>query len=705
MKKKLIKLFKDNPRTAFKNKEIAKKLRIETPEEYSSLKSTLHKLLDEEFLFRKGKRYQLYQFPDSNKIIGTLQIHPEGYGFVIPNKNKLGGIFILERNIGAAFDGDKVEVVLFAKHKGKSLEGQIIKILERSKTEVSGTLQKAKSFYFIRPDNYNSQRDIYIDKSNLGEAKVGDKVVVGNIEWKTSMLNPEGTVLSLLGKEGTVDTDKSSIARQFNLPLLFNSKVMDEAEKAEVNVSDEELKYRLDFRKENVFTIDPVDAKDFDDALSVSALANGNLKIGVHIADVSHYVQKDSALDKQAELRGNSVYLVGSVIPMLPEKLSNGICSLVPGEDRLTFSVVFEMKETGEVIDYKISKSVIKSKRRFTYEEVQEIIENGSGDFSDEILLLDRVAKNLRKGRIEEGSIEFFTPEIVFELDETGKPVAVKKKEIKSSNMLVEEFMLLANKTVAQHFSVPKKSGRKKIIYRIHDKPENEKIQEFARFVKSLGYQFKVGSFSNSKEIQKLIVQVKNSEEEAVVNELAIRSMAKAVYSTKNIGHFGLGFKYYTHFTSPIRRYSDLLVHRLVHSYLAKKDGINYSVDLLSKICDHISKCERNAIDAERLSVKMKQAVFLKDKIGEEFHAVISGVAHFGIFVELTDILAEGLIRVRDLEGDFYVYDEKKYSLIGRRTKKSYRLGDKLLVRLIRVDLEKLELDFITIEQSGKKYD
>ena len=270
--------------------------------------------------------------------------------------------------------------------------------------------------------------------------------------------------------------------------------------------------------------------------------------------------------------------------------------------------------------------------------------------------------------------------------------------------MLVEEFMLLANKTIAQHFSAPKKSARKKIIYRVHDKPEEEKIQEFTRFIKSLGYQFNTGSFSNSKEIQKLIVQVKNSEEEAVVNELAIRSMAKAVYSTKNIGHFGLGFKYYTHFTSPIRRYSDLLIHRLVFSYISKKNGVNYTVDQLSKICDHISKCERNAIDAERLSVKMKQAVFLKDKIGEEFHAVISGVAHFGVFVELTDILAEGLIRVRDLEGDFYVYDEKKYSLIGRHTKKTYRLGDKLLVRLIRVDLEKLELDFIIIEQSGKKY-
>ena len=703
MKKKLVKFFKANPHTAFKNKEIAKRLKVETPEDYALLKSIIHNLFEEEFLFKKGKRYQLNQFPESNKITGVLQLHPDGYGFVIPRNKKLEDVFIAERNISTAFDGDTVEVVLFAKQKRKRLEGQIINILERKKSEVTGTLQKSKSFYFIHPDNFYMQRDVYIDKSNLADAKVGDKVVVGNIEWKTSMLNPEGSVLSVLGKEGTIDADKSSIAKQFNLPLTFNRKVNDEAEKTKLEISDEELSKRLDFREENVFTIDPVDAKDFDDALSVKKLHNGNLKIGVHIADVSHYVQKDSALDKQAELRGNSVYLVGAVIPMLPEKLSNGICSLVPDEDRLTFSVIFEMKETGEVINYKISKSVIKSKRRFTYEEVQEIIEKGKGEFADEITLLNMIAQNLRKTRIEEGSIEFFTPEIVFELDEKSKPIAVKRKEIKNSNMLVEEFMLLANKTVAQHFAAPKKSGRKKIIYRVHDKPEDEKIQEFTRFVKSLGYQFKSGSFSNSREIQKLIEQVKGSEEESVVNELAIRSMAKAVYATKNIGHFGLGFKYYTHFTSPIRRYSDLLVHRLIFSYINKqKSGTYYTVDQLSKICDHISKCERNAIEAERLSVKMKQAIFLKDKIGEEFHAVISGVAHFGIFVELTDILAEGLIRVKDLEGDFYVYDEKKYSLIGRRTKKRYRLGDKLLVKLIRVDLEKLELDFITLEESGK---
>lgn len=702
MKKKLIKFFKENPGAAFRHKDIAKKLKIETPSDYSSLKATLHKLFEEEFLFKKGKRFQLNQFPESNKLTGVLRIHPDGYGFVVPQKKKLGDVFISARNISAAFDGDTVEVVLFAKHKGKNLEGQIIKIVERRKTELTGTIQKSNSFYFIRPDNFNHQRDIYIDESNLGKAKVGDKVVVGNIEWTTSMLNPEGIVLSILGKEGTIDADKSTIARQFNLPLSFSRKVLDEAEKIVIDINDEVLKNRLDFRNENVFTIDPVDAKDFDDALSVNHLENGNLKVGVHIADVSHYVPKGSALDKQAELRGNSVYLVGTVIPMLPEKLSNEICSLVPNEDRLTFSVVFELTNEAELIDYKITKSIIRSKRRFTYEEVQEIIDNDSGEFSNEIILLNQLAQKLRKARIQEGSIEFFTPEIVFELDETGKPVAVKKKEIKNSNMLVEEFMLLTNKIIAQHFSAPKKSDRKKIIYRVHDRPEAEKIQEFVRFVKSLGYEFKGNSFTNSKEIQRLIVQVRNSEEEAVVNELAIRSMAKAVYSTKNIGHFGLGFKYYTHFTSPIRRYSDLLIHRLVYAYLNKVNGINYTVDQLTEICDHISKCERNAIDAERLSVKMKQTLFLKDKVGEEFHAVISGIAHFGIFVELTDILAEGLIRVRDLEGDFYVYDEKKYSLIGRRTKKTYRLGDKLSVKLIRVDLEKLELDFLIIEPSGR---
>ena len=698
MKKKVVGLFKNNPGTALKNKEIAKRLDINSAEDFTLLKKTLHKLLKEEFLFRKGKRYQINLFPDSNRFRGRLQIHPNGYGFVVPDRKKLDDIFIAERNIGTAFDGDIVEVVLFAKQKGKNIEGQIIKVIERKRKEIIGALQKSKSFFFITPDDFHLQRDVYIDESNLKGAKKGDKVIVGNIVWDTSMLNPEGVVIEVLGKKGARDTEILSIAREYNIPYNFSSKILKESEDIEFKLTDAEVKRRSDFRENKVITIDPFDAKDFDDALSVQLLDNGNLNVGVHIADVSHYVKKDSSLDKGARLRGNSVYLVGEVIPMLPEKLSNGICSLVPNQDRLTYSVVFEMTKRGKVVKYEIVKSIINSKKRFTYEEVQHIIESGTGDFADEIILLNNLARTLRKKRIKEGSIEFHKPEVVFELDSIGKPVNVIQKELKESNMMVEEFMLLANRTVAQHLLQPRKSNGKTFLFRIHDKPDREKIEEFSRFVKSLGYTLNANSYSDSKEIQRLIHQVKDSEENAVINELAIRSMAKAVYSIKNIGHFGLGFKFYTHFTSPIRRYSDLVVHRLLHSYSQKKTGIDYSLEHLREICEHISACERNAIEAERRSVKIKQVEYLKDKIGDKFNAVISGVTYYGIFVEITNILAEGLIRVRDLEGDFYVYDEKKYSLIGRHNKKRYRLGDKLLVKLVRANLDKFELDFIIVD-------
>jgi ribonuclease R len=698
MRKKVASFFKSNPGSAFKNKEIAKRLDISKAEDYALLKKTLHKLLKDEFLFRKGKRYQINLFPDNNLLRGTFNIHPNGYGFVVPNRKKNNDIYIAERNVGTAFDGDVVEVVLFAKQKGKNLEGQITKVIERKKKEIIGTLQKSKSFYFITPDDFHLHRDIYIDESNLNSAKKGDKVIVGEILWDTSMLNPEGVVLEVLGKKGTKVPEVLSITRKYNIPYQFSPKVLKECEDIEIQLTDAEIKRRVDFRDDDVFTIDPIDAKDFDDALSVKILENGNLSVGVHIADVSHYVKKDSALDNGAKLRGNSVYLVGEVVPMLPENLSNGICSLVPNKDRLTFTVIFELTKRGKVVNFEFVKSIINSKRRFTYEEVQEIIESGNGDFADEIILLNNLAKALRKKRVKEGSIEFHTPEVVFELDSDGKPINVIRKELKESNMLVEEFMLLANRTVARNFLWPNQSNGKSFIYRIHDKPDKDKIKEFSRFVKTLGYSFNADAFSDSREIQRLINQVKDSEEDGVINELAIRSMAKAIYSIKNIGHFGLGFKYYTHFTSPIRRYSDLVVHRLVHSYSQNKARTDYSLDQLREISDHVSACERNAIEAERHSVKIKQVEFLKDKVGEVFNAVISGVTYYGIFVEITDILAEGLIRVRDLEGDFYVYDDKKYSLIGRYNKKRYRLGDKLLVKLVRADLDKYVLDFITVD-------
>ena len=695
MKKKIIAFFKRNPGKGFKNREIAKKLNISDEHEYSSLKAAVYKLYEESFLTKSGKKYYLNQTPSSNTITGVLELNQAGYGFVTLKNSGLGDIFIAARNLGTAFHGDTVEVALFARKKRKNIEGQIIQVVKRKRNEIVGTLNKSHSFYFIKPDDPKIHRDIYINPDKIGNAKIGDKVTVGNIIWDRSMINPEGEIVQRLGKTGSFDTDIAAIAKEFNLPYRFPKEVLDEAEGIPLVVSAGDVRKRMDYRKKVVFTIDPVDAKDFDDALSIEKLENGNYEVGIHIADVSNYVPSGSALDKEALRRGNSVYLVGRVIPMLPERLSNNVCSLVPDEDRLTYSVVAELTKRGKLVDYKIGKSVINSKRRFTYEEVQEIIDKGKGDFSDELYLLNSLAQTLRKKRMRTGSIDFFTPEIRFELDESGNPVSIQRKEIKQSNMLVEEFMLLANRVVASRIASPPKGEIHPFIYRVHDLPDNEKLQEFARFVKSLGYTFNPNAASKSTEFQVLMQMVKGTEEEGVINELAIRSMAKAVYSANNIGHYGLGFKYYTHFTSPIRRYADLMVHRMLFNYLEKKGKERYSYNMLEDISDHISVTERNAVDAERLSVKLKQIEYLKAHLGEEFHAIISGITHFGIFVKITDILAEGLIRVRDLEGDFYVYDEKKYSLIGRRTKKQFRLGDKVQVKLVRADLEKSELDFI----------
>jgi ribonuclease R len=693
MKNQIKSFFKENPGRSYKSKEVAKRLKIKDDQTYLLLKNELHKLESEQFLSRNGKRYKLYIMPDSNRLIGHFILNDGGYGFVTPKNSKTGDIFIAARNISTAFHGDKVEVVLFAKQKGKNLEGQITKVIERKRKEIVGQLRKSRSFYFVTPDDPKIHRDIYVDEKSLKNSKAGDKVAIGKIIWEDRMQNPVGEIVEVIGKEGTLKSEVTSIAREFGIPFSFDEKILHEAESISSEISADEISSRVDFREKNVFTIDPVDAKDFDDALSIEKMETGNYQVGVHIADVSHYVKAGSSIDKEASLRGNSVYFVGKAIPMMPEKLSSNLCSLRPNEDRLTFSVIFEITEKGAVINHQISKTIINSKRRFTYDEAQKIIESGEGDFSKEINLVNELAKLLRSQRMKAGSFEFSTAEVEFRLDENGFPSAIVKKEMKESNMLVEEFMLLANKTIAERiFS----RGNVPFIYRVHDYPDEEKILEFARFVKSLGYSFNLKSGKAANQFNLLMKQVKGTEEEGVVNELAIRSMAKAVYSTKNIGHYGLGFKNYTHFTSPIRRYADLLVHRILERSFIKKTGKHYSLDFLTKISEHISATERTAMEAERRSNKLKKIQYLQDKLGEEFHAVISGVANYGIFVELTDILAEGLIRARDLEGDFYVLDEKKYSLIGKRTKKQFRLGDKITVKLVRIDLDNLELDFIT---------
>ena len=658
MKRKIKLFFEQHPGLSIKSKELARKLNLLADYEYSALKEILYELSEEGFLLREGKRYMLNR-TESKQIRGIVQLSPSGFAFVICENSKYGDIFVSSRNLGDAQDGDFVEVILFSKQKKhkKNFEGQITEIIKR--------------------------------KAEVAEESGAEKERTG----KTPKTIP---AIKHMNREQEIDF----IAKEFDLPYIFPDRVINEAEAISIKISPREIKQRTDYRNKNVFTIDPEDAKDFDDALSIESLENGNYSIGIHIADVSHYVPENGALDAEAEKRGNSVYLVGGVIPMIPERLSNTICSLVPNEQRLTYSVIAELTPRGKLVGYKIEKTIIKSKRRFTYDEAQAIIETGKGDLAEDVLKLHKVALILKKKRLKEGSVNFFTPEVKFVLNERYHPVDIVKKLQKESNNLVEEFMLLANQIVAKHVGfTTKRDEIKTFLYRIHDYPDTEKLKEFVRFVKSLGYNLSLNEAKQPNGLNKLMESAHGTEEEVVINELAIRCMAKAIYSTDNIGHFGLGFNYYTHFTSPIRRYSDLLVHRFLNHYMTKGNKISRSKADLEKVCEHISATERIAAEAERRSVKLKQIEFLQDHLGDEYNAIITGVTRFGLFVEITDYLAEGLIHVKDLEGDFYVYDEEKYSLIGRRNKKVFRLGDKVQVRLIRVDYDRSQIDFIIIDE------
>lgn len=712
----ILHFFARYPDQAFSVNELLRRLDI-ARNDNSRVRQILKQLVRTGQLERaKRKRYRKGQPSDHQHLVGTIQIDRRGEGIVELHEPHAGTVRISSRFLGTAMPGDTVSVAIFALPVSRKRthapspdampEGEIISVLKRGAQPIVGQFERSRHFFFVTPDDKKFRRDIYIPQGKTLGARPGDKVVAVVEEWTNPNLNPEGTIIEVLGKRGEVRAEMKSVIRMFNLPTSFPKDVLEETEKIPTSIPRGEYAKRLDLREELCFTIDPDDAKDFDDAVSLEILPTGEYKLGVHIADVSHYVREGSALDAEAFKRGTSVYLADAVIPMLPEKLSNVTCSLRPHEDRLTYSAIMIIDPKGNVTAYTIEKSVINSKRRFTYEEVQNILETGRGDFAENLLQMNGLAKILLKKRMKEGSLDFETAEMKFRFDAKGQPVEIIKKQRLDAHRLIEDFMLLANKTVATHIArgTKEKSVADKqllpFIYRIHDFPKPDKIEELASFVEQFGYSLNTSGGVTSRALQKLLKDVHGKEEEAVINEVAIRSMAKAVYSEHNIGHFGLGFKYYTHFTSPIRRYPDLVVHRLLDEYskgmsLRRRQHLS---EILPEICDQSSRMEQRAMEAERESVKVMQVEYMKRHVGDEFRAVISGVTHFGLFVEIADLLVEGLIRIRDLEDDYYVFDEKNYALVGRRTKKRYRLGDKVRVKVVRVDPEEREIDFVVVE-------
>jgi ribonuclease R len=608
-----------------------------------------------------------------------------------------------------ALHDDIVEVALFAhplrKPKAREedrVEGEIVKIVERIRTTIVGTLEQSARFCFVIPDDERFTRDVYVASDDLKGATHGDKVVVELLVWEDEQQNPEGTVVEVLGRSGDARIEVLSVARSFGLPMEFPKDVEQEAAHFGEAIPHAEIARRLDLRGTTCFTIDPEDAKDFDDAISFEELPDGNMRLGVHIADVSHYVREGSMLDREAYARGTSVYMVNEVIPMLPERLSNNLCSLKPNVDRPTFSVLMDVDTHGSVKGYTIRKSVIHSKRRFTYEEVQKILESGRGDLREHLLPVFKLTQVLLKNRRRDGSIDFETGEAKFKFDENGFPSQIIKKERLDAHRLIEECMLLANKTVAKHIGVVKGEAKPKpFVYRVHDVPDPSRLADLANFVKQFGFSLDAKHGVSSRALQRLLDQVKGSEVENFINEVALRSMAKAVYSEKNIGHYGLAFDCYTHFTSPIRRYPDLVVHRLLEEYErgVSIDRLQELTQRLPAVCRQSSDRERLAVEAERTSVKVMQVEFMKRHVGDEFDAVIGGVTQYGMFVEISDLLVEGLVHVRDLADDFYLYDEKRYALQGRSRGKIYRLGDTVKVKVVSVNPEKREIDFAIVRE------
>lgn len=689
-------VFEKNNNQLLNYKQVSAKLNLNDKESRETILEIL----------KEGKGTGVFLEPEKGKfrlkdlqnfIIGTVDMTADGSAYIVPEDEFEKDIFVAPKKLKNALHGDTVKAYVFAKKSGRKNDGEVVEIIKRAKSDFTGVIKISDRFAFVIADDKKMMHDIFVPLADILEAKNGQRVLVSLSDWPESAKNPIGIVKHVLGNQGENNTEMNAILAQYGFPLEFPPQVEKEANAIPEEIPAAEIAKRKDFRNILTFTIDPADAKDFDDAISYQKLPNGNYEIGVHIADVSHYVIQGTDLDKEAYSRATSVYLVDRVIPMLPERLSNGVCSLRPNEDKLCFAAVFELDEQANIQNEWYGRTVIHSDRRFSYEEAQEVIENKAGDYAEEILKLNELAYILRDRKFKNGAISFESTEVKFKLDESGKPIGVYVKERKDAHKLIEDYMLLANRKVAEYVA-KKQKGEKKLtfVYRVHDSPNMETLNTFATFASRFGYKINTKSDKEiAKSLNHLMADVEGKKEQNILTSLAIRSMAKAIYSTKKTSHYGLAFEYYTHFTSPIRRYPDVMSHRLLQTYL--DGGKSADAEFYEVACVHSSAMEKRAADAERASIKYKQAEYLEDNIGTEYKGIISGVTEWGMYVEIEENKCEGMIRLRDISDDFYVLDEKNYCIVGQRKKKKYQLGDEVMIRVKKVDLAKRQIDFTLI--------